>query len=51
MQPFIGAKGRGGGAGRDTMKGGPAGTRPRQGRGIAVASWLGRRESMDAWHV
>jgi hypothetical protein len=40
--PFIGAQGRGGGAGRGQAEGGATGTRPWQGRGIAGASWLGR---------
>jgi hypothetical protein len=44
VQPFYRRKG-GGGAGRGIMEGGTAGIRPRQGRGIAGASWLSRRES------
>jgi hypothetical protein len=49
--PFIGAQGRGGGAGCNTMEGGAAGTRPQQGRDIAGASCLGRRESTAVWYA
>jgi hypothetical protein len=42
------ARERGGGAGRSTMEGGTAGTRPRQGRVVTGTSWLSHRESSAA---
>jgi hypothetical protein len=50
VQPFYRRAG-GGGAGCGQAKGGAAGIRPQQGRDVAGASWLGRRESMAAWRA
>jgi hypothetical protein len=51
VQPFYRRTGGGGGAGRDTTEEGAAGTRTRQGHGVAGVSWLGRRESTASWRV
>jgi hypothetical protein len=48
--PFIGARERGGGAGRDTTEGGAAGTRLRQGRGVvARPSGIDGRVARASW--
>jgi hypothetical protein len=51
VQPFYRRSGGGGGAGRDAMEEGATGTRSRQGRGVADASRLSRRESTSAWRA
>jgi hypothetical protein len=51
VQPFYRCTGGGGGAGRDTIEGGIAGTRSRQGCGVASTSWLDRQESTAAWRT